>query len=247
MQQKKIYLLFSLSLIFLLSSCAPRINIVVDEALAIDLEFASALEASIEPQIRSLMGLDAKSALFQKEAIEASLTKSGFSIDTIRLPSPIAVEIESKKQILKNNANPLAEFLSIEKHENKVCFTICISPEIMQNLIQSMPSEIQEYADLLMAPALTDEEMEAEEYLNLFSLVYGQSLSKAFENSFVKIAIRAPKKITSASVSHTDLASIHVDADTAHLSLSLYTLLALHKNSKPIANKQLIIELNWDS
>lgn len=240
---------FSLaSIVFLyFTSCTPRIDIEVHENSLVDISFASALEAHVEPQIRSLMGISSTTALFEKKAIQESLESAGFQVSSISLPTPISVDIATKKQNLNAEKNPLANLIKIETQDSKTILHINLEPENMQRLIQTMPPEVQEYTELLMAPALTGEMMDANEYIGLFALVYGQSLSTAFESSPVYIRVQTPKPITHFELSNKNLASIQVEKNKAIISLSLYKLLSLNTKTKNIDEQKITIQIEWNN
>lgn len=231
---------------FLYLSCSPQISIEVKENFESDIVFSSSLENSIEAQVRKLIGLDTSTTLFQKDAIEKSFEIAEISIDEVILPAPNALYIHAKKQNLQKENNTITKFVQVKTIDKKTVFTIDLSPKILQTFMQTMPQENQDYVNLLMAPALTNENMDSQEYLGLFSLIYGQQISKAFENSTLFITIRAPKKINKAQVSNKDIAKLEIKNNTAYISLCLYKLLALNETAEKTENKKLLIELEWD-
>lgn len=236
--KKAVFSIFSI-LILIFVSCTPEIKIQVLDSSLVNLDFSTSLDTSVEPQIRKLIGLDNDLDLFEKEAIEQSLKKSNFHIDEIKLPRSSSVVIVSQNQNISQDINPLSKLIIMEEKENSQSCKIIFNPQNIQKLIQGMPINVQEYSELLMAPSLTGEIMDEEEYLNLFALVYGPILTKAFQNSKFLIELQTPKAITKSFVSNKNIAEFSTHNNTANISLSLYKVLALSQNNP------MYIQIEW--
>ena len=234
-----------IALAFLLCSCTPQLSVNVKDNMNVDIAFSSALETDVEVQIRKLIGVDSSTALLQQNAIAKSITDLGFATATTKLSSPSAVDIQVQNQKLTDRNSVIEKFLTIEESKTKTILTIDVSPHLIYEIIQGMPQDTQEYVELLMAPAFTGEEMDADEYLNLFALVYGQGLANAFEKSFLRIALRTPDTITSAHVSRKELATVKTDKNTARIDLCLHKILSLQTSPESKPEDMVKIEIEW--
>lgn len=70
-------------------------------------------------------------------------------------------------------------------------FSIKISRENLLEFYSNLPEDMQNYLDMLMAPAFTGEEMPDDEYIELLSEVYGQALADEISAAVVKISVES--------------------------------------------------------
>ncbi|MBP5588067.1 MAG: hypothetical protein J6X37_05010 [Treponema sp.] len=128
--------------------------------------------------------------LFDSIEIEKALLKSGFT---------------SASALTHNDMEKGEENLTIKAYTSKKTFdfikythskdgfiksvSVTLSPEILQDLITNQNSIIQKYADLLMAPCFTGEELTKEEYIEVLSSLYGEKLAEELTQGYLSIRV----------------------------------------------------------
>lgn len=114
--------------------------------------------------------------LFEQTGVEqvqvASQGKSGFMVSG---------KLSSDKSDMINQSDLLVD------EEKKLA--LVFSQEKLVNLYEMLPSELQNYIDLFMAPSFIGETMTNEEYIDLLSSFYGEELTDELQKSKVKVTL----------------------------------------------------------
>ena len=86
--------------------------------------------------------------------------------------------------------------------------SVTLKPEYIQHLLTYLPEDNTGYADLLMAPLFTGEEMDEEEYVDTVAVVYGRKLANEAKTFKFKFQISVPGTVTSVYAPKYATASI---------------------------------------
>lgn len=204
--------IFAISLIF--CGCPANLKIIANPDKTFSLEFNSIFGEKLVCALEDLLQISAEfsenpqtvangkqsqssnfdlSQIVDATKIEAELNSHCFSQSQVKIPKKSEKSyhfIASAK--IKNIARFPAECLSQEKMpggKNRVVFSL--GAKALQETILRDESTLKTFAEILMAPLITDEKMSAEEYTDLLSELYGEAvarelLSGAFKIDFVR-------------------------------------------------------------
>lgn len=105
------------------------------------------------------------------------------------------------------------DLIKIERNQNGIAtkMKITLSPQNLQKLITSQDNVIQKYADLLMAPCFTGDEMSKDEYKELVASLYGNELAEELTSGSLEIKLknaRAKKMTTGISIPLIDILTL---------------------------------------
>lgn len=158
------------------TGCPVKININNNQNESIYINFSTIAGSKINNLITSLNEQSKNKKIFDTFEIEKSLAQLGF--DNVEAISRISNHTENLSVNCSTDKNTL-NFINITFANNKISnLSITLSPQILQELIISQDSIIQKYADLLMAPCFTGEEISKDEYIDLLSSVYGKEIAE---------------------------------------------------------------------
>lgn len=146
------------------------------------------------------------SDIFQSELIQKELDSNYFSNSQIIFPNNSAVYLRTKIPHPEKLSSKLISVQKLQNNLNRI--TINISYENLKDSILKENSYVKNFADILMAPLFTGEEMDIEEYTDLLISVYGEALTEEIlsrdlvltfksENNIREIAIPLEKLLVS--------------------------------------------------
>lgn len=182
----------------ILLSCAPKADIFVQDSGDLVLTLNIIPSKTTEQILEKFMEFsdDGKSnSVFNTEEMKESLKKE--NIDVLEMKTQSLAGISTKVKLKKENRTA-AEFFVFDGSEGKLACKI--TPANIKEFAGMLSSEDREYFDLLMAPVLTGESMNAAEYEALISSAYGETIAKDLKKSKFVMTFRFPKKITAASI-----------------------------------------------
>ena len=144
-------------------------------------------------------------AVFNQAAIESAF-------DAIEFPSPASVAVEGaggdqlKLEFSRINLDE-GIFLTLtdsgtkafDLDAKKKSLVITLTEETIAKIVAALPQELFEYADLLMAPALTGERMTEDEYLSLIAAAYGPQATADLKSCSFAIAVQCPGEVIASS------------------------------------------------
>ncbi|MBQ0161689.1 MAG: hypothetical protein KBS84_00840 [Treponema sp.] len=187
----------SLISIFFLTGCPLEITI-TSNGLHQDTTLCYINTTAEKPVLELVSSFDDSTSIndariFDTLEIEKALLKCGYTE-----PEAKSFKPNSTSEQLSISATASNEKLPfIKKHFTKKQavssfdkLEITLSPEILQNLITSQNSIIQKYADLLMAPCFTGEELTESEYRDLVASLYGNEIANELLRGKIKIIMR---------------------------------------------------------
>lgn len=206
---KKLVIFVVLTLLFAMTSCTPGLNISVEEDGEINYSFSATLKDVVADTVRSFTGVPESVNLFNDQQIQDSLTESGLQNVSVALPDLLSVKISgsikasSKKDLQVEDRLPTvpgAIILASEKQAANDIKTLelSLSKKVVSQVLESLPVETVEYLDLLSAPIFTGEEISSLEYVELIGAIYGATVAKALEESFVEINVSVPSSVRKA-------------------------------------------------
>lgn len=194
---QKAFLTLSFFSIFFFTGCPLEITI-TSNGLHQDSTFYYLNTTAEKPVLELVASFDDsadinKARIFDTLEIEKSLLKCGFTEPEAKSFKPNSTSEELSIQAVASNEKlPFIKKYFTKKQSvssfNKL--EIILSPEILQNLITSQNSIIQKYADLLMAPCFTGEELSEAEYKELVASLYGNEIAEELLRGKVKIIMR---------------------------------------------------------
>ena len=217
--RKNIFILLIFGFICLFTSCSPVLKVAVAPNGDISYSVESSVAPIIEETVRSFTGAGEDLPLFNETQILQALNTAGLEQVSVKTPSNSSLvisakidRVESKPAVTTNLgsgivcedmvpqiAGAIGYCHSNQAGQRKLALTI--SPNVLQQIMAIMPLETVEYLDLLSAPILTGETMSASEYIDLISVIYGDSVAKELKNAAIKILVTVPSSVQSASVS----------------------------------------------
>ena len=179
-----------------LCGCSPSLRVEVKSADVMSLEFSTGFSDILEETLYSITGIDEEGTLFEEKVVTNNLEQAGFSVDSIKVvDNNLFVKTKADKAKILNDIVP--DFIS-EKSDKSI--DISISPENLQSVLAVLPEETVGYVDLLCAPIFTYEELSPEEYCEVLSAIYGNTLAlEALESNFT-IEILVPNPIKKINV-----------------------------------------------
>lgn len=111
--------------------------------------------------------------IFNSEEIQKDLLKNGYSNVNVQVTKPNS-QTENLYVDFTINKEKISFLKNSNSSNNKTVLTL--TPAILQELITNQNSIIQQYADLLMAPVFTNEQLSKTEYTDLLKSVYGEKI-----------------------------------------------------------------------
>lgn len=218
-KREKIFIPLVFGLVCLFTSCSPVLKVEVAPNGDISYSVESAVAPVIEDTVRSFTGAGENLPLFNEAQILQALNAAGLEQVSVDAPSNSSLVVSAQidrvvpqtmaianlgsglvcEDMVPQVAGAIGYCHSNQAGQRKLVLTI--SPEVLQQVLAIMPMETVEYLDLLSAPILTGETMSASEYIDLISVVYGDSVAKELKGAAIKILVTVPSPARSASVS----------------------------------------------
>ena len=201
--QGKAAALLSAVAALLFSACTSSIAVTLSESgsslasAAFSAEFSPAAERAAQ----AFLGQD---AVFDKAAIERAFAAIDF-------PSPTTVSVEGEglgrlkiefsrinldERIFLNLTDGNTRAFNLDRRAKR--FAITLTKETIAKTVAALPSELFEYADLLMAPVLTGESMSEEEYLGLIAAAYGPQSATDLKACSFELTVQCPGEVVAA-------------------------------------------------
>ncbi len=183
--------------------CSPSVQIHIDENGSAAWSVHTQMSGVVENMIRGITSLPEDASLFDVNGIQDSLMLSGVSSVSVSAAGTSGIDISATFPSLQFTESLAPGLLSIKENEaagSHVC-SFSSSPEILGAILKRLPAETSEYIDLLMAPAVTGEQMSETEYVSLISAVYGSAAASELAGAVLSVEITVPASIISAEVS----------------------------------------------
>ena len=193
---KKIQFLLGMALsLTVLTSCSPKISVKANGAGGADVVFKTGFSDSTASTLRTISGLPTNSPIFSADDIKEILTQAGIERTVVRTPTPVHVEASG---FIPNVPSELSKAKMFSQSGRSLSITL--GPNQMKEMYSRLDTESQAYFDMMMIPALIGEDMDAEEYRQLLSALYGTKFANELVDGKLSITLTAPdgKKTTKA-------------------------------------------------
>lgn len=181
---------FTLALLLSLTlfSCAIDTSIQLDKNGGADISLYFSCGQTVESTLRSLFSLESETKIFDEADVKKSCENSGFTVKSLSFTGSASMKLVIHTDDLVSSFASVPGAVSL----NKNTFILNLNKDILSAIMTILPSEAGDYLDLLMAPAFSDEESTASEYLDLISAVYGNSLANEMKNAKINITLSSP-------------------------------------------------------
>ncbi|MCR4938594.1 MAG: hypothetical protein K5930_00635 [Treponemataceae bacterium] len=219
------------AVILVISGCSPvvKINITTnakDDKMAVD--FASNTGETVADVFYSTTNASPEMTSADEKLMSDGLTKAGFSVKSCT-GYGVSIDCVTGPDSIDKILPDVPEMFSITEKNGKKSFSLKLTPEFMQHLLTYLPEDNTGYADLLMAPLFTGEEMDKEEYVDTVAVVYGRKLADEANTFKFMFQISTPGTITSVSV--PDYAKGTFKGKTAEITATMAAFLSDYKNA----------------
>ncbi|MBQ3671104.1 MAG: hypothetical protein II921_06460 [Treponema sp.] len=194
MKQIRFFIAITLSLMAF-TSCAPKISVKANANGGADVVFKTGFSDSTASTLRTISGLPANSPIFSTDDIKEILTQAGIQRTVVRTPTSVQVESSG---FIPNKPSELSKAKIFSQTANSLSITL--GPNQLKDIYSHIDTESQKYFDMMMIPALIGEEMDAEEYRQLLSAMYGTTFANELVDGKLSISLTSPngKKTTNA-------------------------------------------------
>lgn len=191
MKQKTaiIFLLFS---VLVFSGCTPTLEIAASADGSYHVSYSVSLGKELTNTISSAQRTS--SFVFDVKEIETQFSQSGITNISVRSPNASTLAIST---LLSKNINNIfynAGIISQSRTSNQTTMTVSFSTDSIRKVYDEMPQTTRAYIDLFMAPVFVGDTMSKSEYVELVSMVYGQSLADEILNANLSLVLTSPDK-----------------------------------------------------
>ena len=191
-----------LVLCLFITSCSPVVKINVttvgsDDKMAVD--FVSNTGETIADVFYSTTNASPEMTRADEKLMADGLTKAGFTVKSCT-GYGVSIDCVTGPDSIKKILPDVPEMFSVTEKSGSKKFSVKLTPEFIQHLLTYLPEDNTGYADLLMAPLFTGEEMDEEEYVDTVAVVYGRKLADEATTFKFQFKISVPGTITEVSV-----------------------------------------------
>ena len=221
-------IIFCLIAAVILTACSPKADIFIqdsgDAVITVDVKASSLLESLVENAAGFSEGEKKENkSVFNIEEIKAELESK--HIRVLSMETQGAAGIKTKLKILTGD-EAAPPFLKTEPKEGKL--SLNIGNADIREFVNLLSEDDREYVELLMAPALTGEELTSKEYEELIKSAYGEKTADELKRAKLRISVTCPKKVQSITV--TPLGTGRKEGNKAYIEIPLSKLLSLKNN-----------------
>ena len=192
--------------IILCCGCSPSFSIAVARDGDVSYSFSTSAAGAVAEIVRSFSGSGEDAPLFDEVQVTDALTAAGLADISVELPDTVSISVSGKTQAGTDDGSrdvlPVVPgMLTFYSVGGGTELRLSLSPEIYSSVLELLPRETADYADLLSAPVFTGESLSGDEYSGLIGAIYGARVAQALSGSMVTVSITVPSVIRSASVS----------------------------------------------
>lgn len=204
----------------LFDSCAPKAVLTVRPDGSGSANFSEDMTDQAEKVVRRFTG--AKSDLFDKQAITDSLSRAGVKVDSVTFPTPSGMRLA----LSLGNVDGLPGSAVSCSPKNRT-LTVTLSRETVHEALTGMPASMNDYIDLLMAPAFTGETLTQAEYIDVVRSAYGKTIADELLKSDFTLAVHCPSSVKQLKIDAPGSSSSAGNEATFRIPLA--ALLAMEK------------------
>ena len=202
MSMKKLIfmLIFPLFLFFGLLSCSTKIESVVRVGGSANVSLQASLEPRTLALLKSLMGFMGEASdapVLNGEAISQSMASApGISSVLLRNTNSSALEgtiaISHVGNFLSSEEG---KFITYSEESGITSIVFVLDRDSAPLLISKLSAQVEEYLSALMAPIVSGESLNPQEYLNLVALIYSRPLADEIAASHILASIDFPRPL----------------------------------------------------
>lgn len=195
------FIFFTALCSMLILSCSPKTDIFIqpsgDTVVTLDIKTSAVMDSLLENVSNFSKEERAENkSIFNAEEIKGQLEEKGVKVLSINTES--LAGINAKLKISKEQMQEEQAFVKTDMKEGTLLFAI--GPDNIKEFVNLLSSDDKEYVELLMAPAITGENLDSEGYIELIKSAYGEKLAAELKKSVMKVSVTCPKKVQSISV-----------------------------------------------
>lgn len=216
----KIISLISLTIITM-SACAPKADIFIqqsgDAVITLDIKTGKTVDTLLESTAQFTDEEKTESSsIFKIEEIKRALEEKGIKV--LSMSTESVGGINTKIKIMNKDMNDENAFVKTDMKAGLL--SLSIGPENIKEFVNMLSDDDKEYIDLLMAPAITGEDLSVEEYEDLIKQGYGEKLAKELKKSKFNVSLTCPRKIKSITIKPFGFISKNGNKGTVDIPLS---------------------------
>jgi len=164
------------------TSCTEKIGVKHNTDNSITLSLSSKSSQNFDSLIKSLSGTD---KLFDEAEIAAELKERKGEKVAVKTGKGASIDMETTFSASEKDAlSPLFEQTNSGKS-----FTLTLSKETISQFLSLLPSETQDYTELLLAPVFTGEKMSKSEYIQTLAAVYGNDIANEMQSAKLEFSV----------------------------------------------------------
>ncbi len=164
------------------TACSEKIGVKHNADNSILLTIDSKSSKKLDTLIKSLSGTE---KIFDETEIKNEIMQRNGEKVNVKAGNGASIEMEIT--FSGNEKDSLSPLFS-ESNGGK-SFTLTLSKDTINQFLSLLPSETQEYTELLLAPVFSDEKMRKDEYIQLLSAVYGDEIAKEMQGAKLEFSV----------------------------------------------------------
>lgn len=230
--KKLVFVILLLSL--LLSSCKTSLKVKAESDSSADINFSTQLGEVIYKTIVSLSSAAGNNItnpqIFSQKEIEEAVKGGDLNDCSVKVNSNDSVSITGiisapakQKMVSDEGGLKIANFINCGARN----LTLIFSPSLIQTVVNTLPEDEKQLTEILMAPVLTGDEMSAEDYVDLISVIFGNATSEALSSAVFEITMIAPGNKVVTKTSLSDAKDVKTKGDSVSFTIPVVDLLTL--------------------
>ena len=164
------------------TACSEKIGVKHNADNSILLTIDSKSSKKLDTLIKNLSGTE---KIFDEKEIKNEIMQRNGEKVNVKAGNGASIEMEiTFSGSEKDSLSPLFS----ESNGGK-SFTLTLSKDTINQFLSLLPSETQEYTELLLAPVFSGEKMRKDEYIQLLSAVYGEEIAKEMQGAKLEFSV----------------------------------------------------------
>ncbi|HOT62984.1 MAG TPA: hypothetical protein PLU93_08985 [Treponemataceae bacterium] len=206
----------TLAFVTALSSCSPSIRLSVAARPPDAIRFSSELGPAASALARRFGG---DAPLFRVEETAISLQNAGLVPEKVETPTPTALRVSATLPALDG----LLGAITVNRQNRTL--TAQITRESLARALELAPDGSADFLELLMAPAITGEQISVAEYEQTIASAYGKSVADELRASTCTVTVDCPDPCARATISPVGEGKIQGTAAVFRVPLSALLVL----------------------
>ncbi len=199
-----------------LSSCSPSIRLSVAARPPDAIRFSSELGPAASALARRFGG---DAPLFRVEETAISLQNAGLVPEKVETPTPTSLRVSATLPALDG----LLGAITVNRQNRTL--TAHMTRESLMRALELAPDGSADFLELLMAPAITGEQISVAEYEQTIASAYGKSVADELRASTCTVTVDCPDPCARATISPVGEGKIQGTAAVFRVPLSALLVL----------------------